>query len=363
MPTFLHTGDIHLDSSFSAHFSAERAELRRNEVLRCVSEIVRLAAGVDILLIAGDLFDGSRVSRNTVAYLKRKFAEIPNTRIFIAAGNHDPYTADSVYAKENLGDNVHVFATTPECVEIPELNTRVYGVSFSAGNVGYIDMPRIKKKVGVSDIMLLHADMSGGDMYNPIDKGFIEDCGADYLALGHIHKRTEPSRCGKTCYTYCGIPEGRGFDECGDMGCYIGEISEGTARVEFVRTCIKRMFRLTVDVSEASDTRQVVDIIRGGISDCGTADDMYRVILTGRVAADIVNLDIIRDELKNSASYAEFRDETRRTYNYEALSAEDSLCGEFIRQLRAMTVNDSADAQIAAMAMDMGIEALLGGDA
>lgn len=363
MPTFLHTGDIHLDSSFSAHFSAERAELRRNEVLRCVSEIVRLAAGVDILLIAGDLFDGSRVSRNTVAYLKRKFAEIPNTRIFIAAGNHDPYTADSVYARENLGDNVYVFGTVPECVEIPELNTRVHGVSFCAGNVGRIEMPRIEKKSGVYDIMLLHADMSGGDMYNPIDRTFIEGCGADYLALGHIHKRTEPSRCGKTWYAYCGIPEGRGFDECGDMGCYLGELTDGMVRVEFVRTCIRRMLRLTADISGAADTRQAADIIRRLMTENGTADDIYRVILTGRVAAGIVSMDIIREELKNSASYAEFRDETRRTYNYKALSEEDSLCGEFIRMLNRMTEEGSVDTEISAMAMDMGIEALLGGDA
>ena len=98
MATFLHIADVHLDSAFSAHFDACRAQLRRSEVRRCLSGILDRAKSVDMLRIAGDLFDSRAVSAESVPFLKRKFAELTDTRVFISAGNHDPYSEDSIYA-------------------------------------------------------------------------------------------------------------------------------------------------------------------------------------------------------------------------------------------------------------------------
>ena len=179
MPTFLHTADIHLDSAFSAHFDAKRAEIRRSELRRSVSEMVDMAKGLDLLLISGDLFDGKCVSAETVAFLKRKFSEIPDTKIFIVAGNHDAYTPSSVYASEDFGENVHIFGTEVECVELPSLKTRVFGASFADSSCDKtIFVPEIKKIDGITDILVLHGDLvsaQGESNYNPIDKEFLKD--------------------------------------------------------------------------------------------------------------------------------------------------------------------------------------------
>lgn len=364
MATFLHIADVHLDSAFSAHFDARRAQLRRSEVRRCLSGILDKAKSVDLLLIAGDLFDSRAVSAETVSFLKRKLAELTDTRVFIVAGNHDPYSEDSVYAKEDFGDNVHIFKTEAECVEIPELKTRVYGASFKEElQKSRIELPHIDKKDGYSDILLLHADLTsigGESSYNPIDKSFIEGCGADYLALGHIHKRSELKRVGSTYYAYPGAPEGRGFDECGDMGCYMGSISDGVVNVSFEKTCIRRMLCTEVDLSGVSDNLGAAEIIRAELGKAGTAEDMYKLILKGRTASGFLDTDIIMEEIAPLVSYLEIRDETKPDYNIEEIALQNTICGEFVRAMRRRA--DGVDADILEEATVLGLEALLGGD-
>ncbi len=365
MPTFLHTADIHLDSAFSARFDARSAAQRRHELLRAVSEMADIAKKLDIWLIAGDLFDGNNVSAETVAFLKKKFAEMPDTKIFIAAGNHDAFTSSSVYAREDFGENVHIFSAAGECVELAEINTRVFGVSFDKPNCDTLPIPHIEKKDGVFDILLLHADLTAGgeSSYNPIDKGFIEGCGADYLALGHIHKRTEPQRCGTTVYAYPGPPEGRGFDECGDMGCYIGRAENGDVDIEYKSVCRRRMLIAEVDLSGIEDNISAVTAAKNAMQQLGGADDIYRLILKGRVLNGAVNPDILREELLREVHYLEIRDETEPDYSFDELALQSDLCGEFVRYMQKKIAAAADEERLAlTRALKLGTDALLGGD-
>lgn len=346
MAKFLHTGDIHLDSAFAANFDIRGAQQRRGEVMRCVSDIIKKAADVDILLIAGDLFESDEVSADTVSFLKRKFAEIPDTRIFISAGNHDPYNAKSVYAKEDFGANVHIFSGKGEYVSIPEIKSRVWGVSFTDKNSTDINLPVLSDfdfdddvTDDVTDdfcnILLVHGDLyNSASTYNPISRDYLERCGFDYVALGHIHARTEINKINGTYFAYCGAPEGRGFDECGDMGCYIGDIQKGCVSAEFKRTCIRRMFRLEADLTNAEDKEHCIEIVKNLIDSNGETSDLYRIILTGRVVPDIVNVDLIKSTLCDIYHYIEVRDETVPDFDVDKISDENSIRGEFIRILQ-----------------------------
>ena len=66
--------------------------------------------------------------------------------------------------------------------------------------------------------------------YDPIRKEEIAASGLAYLALGHIHKRTEPLTFGGTVCAWPGCPEGRGFDELGEKGFYAGTLERQPAR-------------------------------------------------------------------------------------------------------------------------------------
>ena len=56
-------------------------------------------------------------------------------------------------------------------------------------------------------------------------------------------------QAGQTAWAYCGCPEGRGFDETGDKGVLVGEVSPGEAKLEFVPLCKRRYREITVDVT------------------------------------------------------------------------------------------------------------------
>ncbi|MDD6916040.1 MAG: metallophosphoesterase [Eubacteriales bacterium] len=346
MPDFVHTGDIHLESAFSAHLNAVDAMQRRNDVMHNFSEIIRLASKTELLFISGDLFDSPNVSADTISFVKRKFAEIPDTHIFIAAGNHDPYTSDSVYAKIDFGKNVHVFDIEPECVELSDTKTRVYGVSFPNSAPGRLKFPVIDKDGDFNNFVVLHADLTSdlSGIYNPISLTDIQNSGADYVALGHIHKRCEPQKIGDTIFAYCGIPEGRGFDECGNLGCYIGHTEDSITTVHFHRTCVKRLFDIKLDISSAEDTFHIYETAIQEMQNIGSANDLYRITLCGRTNIDDINCSVIKTRLCDYGILTDVIDETKPKYEPDDFSDDAGICGEVVGMTdNMMSLSESGD--------------------
>ena len=59
----IHCADLHLDSGLQTHLSREKAGMRRDELLSNFGRLAEYASenGVEIVLIAGDLFDRDKV--------------------------------------------------------------------------------------------------------------------------------------------------------------------------------------------------------------------------------------------------------------------------------------------------------------
>ena len=129
----VHAADFHLDSAFGA-LSAEQARQRRRESRELLTRLSNYVNqnGVDLVLLAGDLFDSDTTYRETLEALSEALGAM-QARVFIAPGNHDPYSAKSPYATLSWPENVHVFTSkTVERVELPELQCAVYGAAFTA---------------------------------------------------------------------------------------------------------------------------------------------------------------------------------------------------------------------------------------
>ena len=109
MVKILHTADLHLDSPF-AGLSLDVAEEAREEQRNVFSEMMRYAGenSVDLVLIAGDLFDSKYITVRTKELVKGAFASL-SCPVVIAPGNHDPYTSNSFYRSGELPENVCVF--------------------------------------------------------------------------------------------------------------------------------------------------------------------------------------------------------------------------------------------------------------
>lgn len=365
MPSFVHTADIHLDTPFSARFTQKQMQLRRKELMQTFQTIVRAAEKKDFLFISGDLFDGEFVSLETVSFLQRAFSEIPDTEIFIAAGNHDPYTETSPYRTVAWGGNVHIFSTKMEYFDFPEKKTRIHGVSFSESRQ---ETPMLKNLSVAPDwcnIAVVHGEVvtAGTEsVYHPITKQDIASSGADYIALGHIHRKSEPQRCQNTWYAYPGIPEGRGFDETGDCGYYEGEAEKGSVSLTWIPCCRRRFWDIAPDISKIRDSVALEEALRTAMKECGGRDDCYQIRLTGSGDFSWINTDLLEEACKDSAFYLSVKNEIKIGDAIEDVMREHSLRGDFAAAMLARIEQmPDGEKEVGYLALRIGLGAMGGG--
>ena len=106
---FVHIADMHFDSPFINLSQRELfGDLRRLEQRKVFKKIIEYIKNNNIkyLFISGDLYETQYVKKSTIEYINNLFFEIPDTRIFISPGNHDPYLKNSYYSKYNWSENV-----------------------------------------------------------------------------------------------------------------------------------------------------------------------------------------------------------------------------------------------------------------
>ncbi len=361
MPTFVHTADIHFDTPFTARFTPKQAELRRKEVMQTFARICEKAGECDLMLIAGDLFDGRFVSGETIAFLKRCFAQIPQTRVFLVAGNHDPMTPDSPYMKDDWGGNVYIFGTEMEYVDIPELKTRIHGRSFFKKHEEKSLMDDLELVDDWCNLLLLHGELVSNDgksLYNPIQKDALKASGVDYAALGHIHQYGGIERNVEQYYAYPGIPEGRGFDESGERVYLTGTVEKGSLRAEWVPISKRRFLVFEIDISSCCDSIEIQEKIVSLIEQRGN-EHCYRILLKGEANMDSLRIDILCEQLKDRAFYIELRDETRPAYNLEKLARENSLRGNFVAAMcKEIDALCEEEKEIGYLALKMGLDAI-----
>lgn len=334
MVKILHAADFHLDSPFRA-LTPEQARQRRGEGRDAMMRLASFAnAGdVDLVLLAGDLFDRGEIYRETAQMLPRALGEI-HGRVFIAPGNHDYWEPSGPYGSLNWPGNVHIFKSEAiEAVEIPEKNCVVYGAAFTAPECteDLLAEFRVPEDDGRLHLMVLHADVEGGGRYRPIKKGEIAESGLDYLALGHVHAYSGIQKLWNTTWAYPGCPEGRGFDECGRRGVIMGTVDKGGADLHFVTFCRRKYEILNVDVSG----RDALEAVEDTLGDTAAATDVYRIVLTGEAEEGGVDTARVQRALEERFYRLEVRDETRPARDLWAYAGEDSLRGLFLRRLRA----------------------------
>jgi DNA repair exonuclease SbcCD nuclease subunit len=121
----LHTADIHLDSDSDGSAHHERSR----HVFRQIVDLA-LADEVDLLLIAGDLFDHNRVPDATIGFVR---AELDRRRqpVVILPGNHDALYANAIHDRHDFTagvNHVHVIRQlNGETTDFPELELVVWG--------------------------------------------------------------------------------------------------------------------------------------------------------------------------------------------------------------------------------------------
>ncbi len=270
----LHSADWHLDSPLVGRTEAQAAYLRA-QLLTIPEKIAHLckSENCDLLLLAGDLFDGT-YSKESLNALRSALEEV-QIPTFIAPGNHDLCSTDSVYQKESFPSNVHIFTHAAiESISLPELDCRIYGAGYEA-----MDCPALLKHFNPEGqerwhIGVLHADpLQTASPYCPITAQQVKACGLDYLALGHIHKG-DSFRAGEVLCAWPGCPMGRGYDESGRKGVLLVELDEQAA-AHFLPLNTPCFYDEKCDVGE--DAAEAISNLIPPVA----TQDFYRITLTG----------------------------------------------------------------------------------
>ena len=369
MLKILHTGDIHLDSAFSG-LDARHAEVRRNELRAAFTSMMTYARmnNADLILIAGDVFDGDYVGRETLSLLVREFEKFARP-VFITPGNHDYVSDQSVWKKNVFPKNVHVF-TSPEVesVDVPELGVTVYGYAFCEMNV--TESPIRGKRVVEGDrinLLVGHADLvdeSGHSNDCPITRSDLRAFGADYAALAHIHNNPPADSDGHWCYSGCLEP--RSFRETGSKGACMVEIDKKNGicdiTVKRVRFAKRRYERGELSLAGESTMVDVRLRISSYIRENHYGEDVaLSLTLTGEIdPALIIDTESLAEAFP-SIFMLKLIDETRPALSAAQLECDISIAGEVYRQLKdKLNSTDAREREVAKRALRYALSALSG---
>jgi len=377
----VHAADFHLGAPFTS-LSHEAASIRRAEQEQTFLNVISFCEteSTDVLLLAGDIFDAIRISPATERLIRAAFSRISNTRIFISPGNHDPYAGTALYDAISDFSHVRVFedAIQPYCLN--DLDCVVWGAGFRSARQSKSLIPEgfnVSSLSGCSadtvHLMVMHGEVIRGSdaksQYNPIPESRLAECGANYVALGHVHDATPLQRAGNTFWAYAGCPEPRGFDELGPRGFYHGTINQDSTDLTYRAINRRTYHRLDVDVSgigiQDDLKHRLMDTIK---RECPEkyADDAFRLTMIGRIPGDFSpEMTTLKRYLEKYVFAAKILDDTIADIHPDDVAGETSLRGAFTRHMKKRIVDaeladDDAQMSVAERALSLGLKAFEG---
>ena len=318
----LHTGDLHLDSTMETNFDPELASIRRKELLLTFSRMVDYAAdnGVRVFLIAGDLFDTSHPSPDTVQYVMQCMADHPSIDFLCLSGNHtgsfQPYNPPTNYK------------TFPR----QEFGAYRYGdvvIWGSENNAAYHQLSPDESDV---NIVTLHGEVRDAitDL-SIINPKFYQNKHIDYLALGHYHRMRMETLDERGKWAYCGTPEGRGFDESGEKGFILVDINGKQVSTVFIPFAKRTIHLISIDLSLIFSQREIEKKVQEQIVGIPKSD-IIRITLRGITAPEL-NKDVrqLHASVEDQFFFVSVVDESSMVLRLESYEHDVSLRGEFVR--------------------------------
>lgn len=317
---FVHFADVHLDMPFTSLRNnkelVKRRRLEQKFIFRKAIDLVK-EEKAEVLLIAGDLFENKFVEDDTITYIISCLNEISNTKVYIAPGNHDPLIKASPYNTFEWPENVFIFGSEVGMDTFDDVN--IYGIGFDNFEMDSDAIKNIEVEKDKINILVTHGTLDGANhKYHDIKSQWLNKF--DYVALGHIHMpKIDDSKI-----IYPGSLVAGGFDETGEHGLVVGEITKKKLKIEFVKMDDMQFEVKTLDISNYMSPNEALDKLN-------LKDNIYKIILTG-----IRNIDVntLKEMIQISGKYVcEIEDKTRMDYNLEAIATQKTLKGMFTKKM------------------------------
>jgi DNA repair exonuclease SbcCD nuclease subunit len=295
---FVHAADIHLDSPLRGleRYEGCPAEEIRGATRRALENLVDLCLveGAELLVIAGDLYDGDWKDYNTGLFFVHQVTRLTRAGVKVVwvRGNHD--AASQITRRLSLPDGAfELSARRPQTLEFGELGVALHGQSYAKRDVsadlaaGYPE-PRS----GLFNLGVLHTALDGReghDSYAPCSASGLVERGYDYWALGHVHRREIV--CRDPWIVFPGNPQGRHARETGAKGANLVTVEDGSvSALEERELDVVRWAECAIDTTEAASAHEVVERVRSALEreaePIGDRLLAARVELRGPSAAD-----------------------------------------------------------------------------
>lgn len=366
----IHTADVHLDMCFASAHMPPGFGNRRRQSLRDVFHAIIERAGewpADVVLIAGDLFDLERVTRDTVRFLQGEFKSIEHVPVCIAPGSHDPYVPGSPYADEKWPDNVTIF-DHPEwrSLVLDEQGTTVHGFGFDGREVSQNPFGRFPSiQLGAVHVAVAHGSALGHqppdkESYAPFEPSTAAVEGLHYLALGHFHAYTPIKGDFPTVMAYSGAPEGHGFNETGMRHFLEVEIDAEEMQITPVASARSIYLASRIDCTGFTSSQELVEAIRALAKDEDAPGIIARITLTGTSAPEWRGeLDAIHDAVAPAFEHIFLEDHTEPAEDFDALARQETSLGAFVARLNTELADaqDKRDRKMLTRARELGLAA------
>ena len=314
---FIHLADVHLGAvpDRGCPWSKERKEEIWNTFRRVIAGIRE--DPVDLLFISGDLFHRQPLMRELkeVNYL---FSTIPDTRVYLMAGNHDFISRDSFYNTFEWNSNVVFFKNRElKVVKDPRLDVYVYGLSYFDREIkeGLYDKALPVQEEGIH-ILLAHG---GDEKHIPLSAASLAAAGFDYIALGHIHKQQILIR---DQAAFAGALEPIDRNDTGEHGYMEGRTVEGRIRTEFVPFACRSYQQLVLNLHEETTQISLEEAVKSQIFRRG-GRNIYRIILQGMRSPDLM---LIHEKLKNLGNITDVIDESWKSFHIYLFTKAGNRC-------------------------------------
>jgi DNA repair protein SbcD/Mre11 len=353
MLKIIHTADVHLGARHDD--LGEQAATQRERQFGAFRATVDLAIAekVDVVLIAGDLFDSNVQPRRSVERVAAELKRLADAKIrtVIIPGTHDVYDRASIYRAYDLpsmagsgpgNDMVTVLDPERPWIHLASCDLIVAARVFATKRAPHSPLEGILSPD--MPVAGWHVGMVHGSVAIPgrtdrdevvVTTEEIAASGLDYLALGHWHS-AQSGKAGSVTYAYSGAPEAVALDQDRAGKVLLVELEEVGAgrsvKVQEHQVGRTRFEKMTIDTATLK-TQQALIVSLAKRSD---PDLVLDVRLNG-VRPD--ELDFDTDEIETALApgflKVRVRDVSAPALTEGPLPSPDTIAGAFIRDLEA----------------------------
>lgn len=311
MLRFLHTADVQIGMAVPGvgHMAVPVQEARVEALERVFARAREQR--VDFVLIAGDLFEHNRVSDTLVqrvAHIVQRSA-VP---VFIIAGNHDHYGANSVYLREAFRQSGATVLGEQTPVVLAELDVTLYPCSCLETRSPETPIAWVQKQPGTTyHVCIAHGNLveriAGSNHDFPLREEDITQLGMDYTALGHWHSvHPDPERDAASPFFYSGTPEPTKFGENKSGYVLLVELHEGVRSVTALPTAQYHYVDIEREIRSSDD----VHVLQREVETLPTPKhSLVRLVLTGVISLEVrEQLDRLVENMEQHVAFITVQD-------------------------------------------------------